>query len=89
MAAEFGPKGAFLSARLAGTNATYSIELKSPTGEHITTLRGTSTNGLIRAHWDLVDDQGRKYTNESIETTWQVTLTEPETPPPPATHPPP
>jgi hypothetical protein len=81
MATTFGPRGAFFSARLAGTHATFSIELKSPTGEHLTTLRGTSTNGLVRAHWDLIDDQGRKYTNESFESTIQVTL--PDSAPPP------
>jgi hypothetical protein len=38
-------------------------------------LGWTSTsNGVIRAHWDLIDDHGNRCTNESIDSVFQVTL---------------
>jgi len=71
---QFNERGATLYARLAESNGVFSIELKSPNGEHIKTLSGKTTNGIIRVHWDLLDENGNRYTNTSFQSTFNVTL---------------
>jgi hypothetical protein len=70
----FGPAGGTLYARLAESNGIYTIGIKSPAGEVVKTYKGTTGNGIIRQKWDLIDDQGRLYTNDSFETVWDVRL---------------
>ena len=70
----FDARGVTMYARLPESNGVYTIELKAPAGGHIKTLTGTTTNGVIRAHWDLIDDHGNRCTNESIDSVFQVTL---------------
>jgi hypothetical protein len=65
---------AALFARLPESNATYSIEIKTPGGEHVRTVTGTTTNAVIRAVWDLVDEQGKKYTSNSFVGYFHVML---------------
>jgi len=72
----FSDRGAYLYAKLAEPNGTYTIELKSPTGEHIRILHGSTTNGEIKITWDLIDDRGQRYTNESFQATFSITLTD-------------
>ncbi|MSU58078.1 MAG: hypothetical protein EXS35_07850 [Pedosphaera sp.] len=71
---QFDPKGATLYAKLPESNGTYTIELKSPNGELIKTINGTTSNGVIKVNWDLIDDRGRAYTNDSFESVFHVTL---------------
>lgn len=66
--------GAMLYARLPDTNATYRIELQTPAGEHIRTISGNTSNGEIEEHWNLLDDNGREYTNDSATAVFRVTL---------------
>lgn len=70
----FDARGVTLYARLPESNGVYTIELKAPTGTHLKTLKGTTTNGVIRTYWDLIDDHGTRCTNESIDSVFQVTL---------------
>jgi hypothetical protein len=70
----FNPRGATLYARLPESNGVYSIELKDPAGNHIITLKGTTSNGVINEHWNLVDDQGRAFTKQSFDSVFTVTL---------------
>jgi hypothetical protein len=70
----FDGRGATLYAKLAEPNGVYSIELKSPAGAHLKTLSGRTSNGVITAHWDLIDDHGQRYTNESFDSVFTVTL---------------
>lgn len=70
----FDASGVTMYARLPESNGVYNIELKAPTGTHLKTLKGTTSNGVIRAHWDLIDDHGNRCTNESIDSVFQVTL---------------
>lgn len=70
----FNPRGATLYARLPESNGVYSIELKDPAGNHIITLKGTTSNGVINQHWNLVDDQGRAFTKQSFDSVFTVTL---------------
>lgn len=70
----FDDKGATLYARLPESNGIYTIELKSPDGKHVKTLKGSTSNGVINVHWDLKDEHGNRYTNDSLETQFNVTL---------------
>jgi hypothetical protein len=63
-----------LYAKLPESNGVYTIELKAPAGAHIKTFKGTTTNGVIRVHWDLIDDRGNRYTNEAFDSVFQITL---------------
>jgi hypothetical protein len=60
--------------RLVESNGLYSIELTSPAGAHLKTLTGRTSNGVIKAHWNLIDDHGRRYTDESFNSTFTVRL---------------
>ncbi len=69
----FDSNGALLYAKVAKTNLTYSIELKTPAGAHVKTITGRTVNGIIEEHWDLIDDYGNKYTNDSFVSDFHVT----------------
>jgi hypothetical protein len=68
--------GTTLRARLPETNGTYTLEIKSPTGELLKTMEGSTTNGTIKAYWDLTDDHGRECTNETYERVLRISLPE-------------
>lgn len=59
----YDSNGAILHAKVFETNAAYSIELRTPSGQHIKTITGSTSNGTIEEFWDLTDDKGNKYTN--------------------------
>jgi hypothetical protein len=71
---EFDSKGGILYARLPESNGTYTIELKSPSGVPVRTFTGSTSNGVIQVHWDLTDERGKTYTNESVDSVFHVTL---------------
>ena len=66
--------GVTLAARLAEPNGSYTIEINSLTGEHVKRIGGTTTNGIIKVHWDLIDDRGKACTNDSFDTVFHITL---------------
>jgi hypothetical protein len=70
----FTDKGASLYAKLPETNGIYSIELQTSEGKHLKTISGTTSNGVINVDWDLKDDQGNKYTGNTIKAVYNVTL---------------
>jgi hypothetical protein len=70
----FDADGARFFIKLAETNGQYKIEINSDKNERLKTISGASTNGLIRARWDLRDAHGARYTNDSFRTTIHITL---------------
>jgi hypothetical protein len=73
--ASFDPeRGAKFYGRLTESNGTYKIELKSPGGEHLKTIMGSTSNGLFAVHWDLTDDRGRRCTNDSYDSVVHIIL---------------
>src|SRR5262249_8651267 len=70
----YSDKGAFFHVKLAQSVGSYSLKLTTPTGEPIRTFTGSTTNGIVEVRWDLIDDNGKRYTNESFESTWTVTF---------------
>ncbi len=66
--------GAILHARLPEPDGVYTAELTAENGNHLKTFTGTTTNGSIKIFWNLVDDQGRRLTGETFNSTFHVTL---------------
>lgn len=71
---QFDSTGAILYAKLPESNGIYTIELKSPAGVHVRTFTGSTSNGVIHVHWDLTADNGKTYTNDSVDSVFHVTL---------------
>ncbi|HEY5914265.1 MAG TPA: hypothetical protein VJA21_27060 [Verrucomicrobiae bacterium] len=76
----YSDKGAFFHVKLAQPVGSYSLEITSPSGEHIHTITGSTTNGIVEVHWDLIYDGGKRYTNDSLNSTWTVTFPAPPAP---------
>ena len=75
----FNEKGAFFHVKLAQPVGSYSLELMTPSGEHVHTITGSTTNGIVEVHWDLLYDGGKRYTNDSLSSTWNVTFADAHT----------
>lgn len=75
-AGPFNDTNASLYAELVEKNATYRIEItRDATKPPIKTFTGSTTNGIISLEWDLVDDHGNEFTNNSFKSTFTVMLT--------------
>jgi hypothetical protein len=71
---ELTSRGLVLYARLSESNGNYAVELKSLGGAPLKTFTGTTSNGVIEIRWDLIDQRGHKYTNDSVDSVFHVTL---------------
>jgi hypothetical protein len=67
-------KGAFFHVKLAHPVGSYTLKITTPSGEHLHTITGSTTNGIVDVQWDLIDDTGKRYTNEALDSTWTVTF---------------
>ena len=73
--AYFNPElGATLRAKLPELNGTYAMDITSPAGDRLKTISGTTSNGVIKVHWDLTDERGRKCTNNEFGSVFRITL---------------
>jgi Immunoglobulin domain len=59
------------------SNANYTIELQTASGQHIKTITNSTSTGIISEHWDLTDDNGNLVTNNAIKAIFNVTLLDP------------
>ena len=73
----YSDKGAFFRARLAQRVGSCSLTLTSPSGEHLRTITSSTTNGIVELNWDLICENGTRYTNESFNSSWTVTFPDP------------
>ncbi|HOX55859.1 MAG TPA: hypothetical protein P5205_03735 [Candidatus Paceibacterota bacterium] len=71
---QFDSRGAILYAKLPESNGIYRIELTTPQGAHLKTFQGTTSNGVIKVHWDLTDGHGQRFTNTEFNSSFSVTL---------------
>jgi hypothetical protein len=67
-------KGVILYADLSDSNASYNIELLTPNGNHIKTITGNTSNGILNERWNLTDDHGNICTNSSVNAIYHVIL---------------
>jgi hypothetical protein len=68
--------GATWRAKLPEQNANYIIELKTTNGILLHTLTGSTTNGVIKVHWDLIDDHGQQFTADFFNSIFNITLSD-------------
>jgi hypothetical protein len=66
--------GATFHARIPEKNGSYSIECVTTNGEHLKTFTGTTTNGVFKVVWDLVDDNGRRLNGERFDSVIHISL---------------
>ena len=66
--------GANFCARLPESNGTFRVEIKSPAGEGLMTITGSTSNGILTAHWDLLDDHGRPCTKDSYDSVFHIAM---------------
>ena len=64
-----------LWADLSISNAGYNIELLDTNGDHIKTISGTTSNGVINEQWNLIGDSGKSYSFDSFEAIYHIALT--------------
>jgi hypothetical protein len=73
--AHFDPRlGATFRAKLAESNGAYSADMVGSDGKILKTFNEATSNGIIKFHWNLVDDHGQKYTNENFDSVFRITL---------------
>lgn len=71
----FDPRfGATFRLKLPEPEGVYTLEILSVTGGLIRTIRGSTSNGVITAFWDLLDDQGRRFHDDAFDSRFHVTL---------------
>lgn len=66
--------GVTFHARLPEPNASYAIECNTTNGTRLKTISGSTTDGVLKVHWDLVDEQGRRFTGEFFDSVIHLTL---------------
>ena len=70
----FTDRGATFFARLVELEGTCTVEIKTRAGTHVKTLAGSTTNGIINLRWNLVDEKGAAFTNNSFVSEFQISL---------------
>jgi len=68
--------GATFHAKLPEQSASYVIDMSDTNGVHLKTISGSTTNGVIKEHWDLVDERGARFTNGVFNCLFDLTLPE-------------
>lgn len=66
--------GAAFLGRLPETNANYLVELTATNGTLLKTITGSTSNGILNVRWNLVDNRGRKCTNDIFNSVFHITL---------------
>ena len=66
--------GCTIHAKLPERNGNYTIELNTTNGALLKTITGSTSNGVIKEHWDLIDDHGRHFTNHVFNSVFHITL---------------
>ena len=67
-------RGAQFHVRLSETHGIYTVECVTTNGEHLKTFTGTTTNGVFKVVWDLVDDNGRRLNGERFDSVIHISL---------------
>jgi hypothetical protein len=62
-----------LVAKLIKPMATFKIEITTSDGRHLKTISGSTTNGWINLEWNLIDDKGKKFGGDTVNTEFEVT----------------
>lgn len=66
--------GATWYARLPEPNGRFTVECNTTNGTLLKTISGTTTNGFLKVHWDLVNDHGQRFDGDNFDSVIQLTL---------------
>ncbi len=73
--AMFDPKaGATFHAKLPEKNARFSIDMLTTNGVVMKTISGSTTNGIMKLRWDLIDSKGIHFAGDEFNSVIHVTL---------------
>lgn len=73
--AHFDPAmGATFRAKLPEANGNYTAEMLTTSGMRLKTITGSTTDGTIKVHWDLLDDHGQRFTGDFFNSVFHITL---------------
>ena len=61
-------------AKLPEANGKYVIDLVATNGTLLKTITGSTSEGVIKEHWDLIDDHHRRFTNDCFNSVFHITL---------------
>lgn len=75
--AQFDPAtGVIIHAKLAEMNCKYAVELTATDGAIIKRFTGSTSDGIIKFRWDLMGDNGTRFTNDEFNSVYRITLTD-------------
>jgi hypothetical protein len=66
--------GADFQARLPESNGAYIAEMKTTDGILLKTITGGTSNGVLKVHWDLIDEHDVRLTNDFFNSVFHITL---------------
>jgi len=66
--------GATLRVKFPESNATCRLEIKSPAGALLKTIKAETSNGVMNIFWDLTADNGKRCTNDAFDTVFHIAL---------------
>ena len=73
--AHFDPAmGATFRAKLPEANGNYTAEMLATNGKLLKTIIGSTTNGAIKMHWNLLDEHGQRFTDNFFNSVFHITL---------------
>jgi hypothetical protein len=56
--------------------AIYALDILSTNKERIRTFSGSTSTGIVKLHWNLTDEQGKRWNGDFFESVLHVTLPE-------------
>ncbi|HEY4415817.1 MAG TPA: hypothetical protein VGO57_09005 [Verrucomicrobiae bacterium] len=71
----FDPEtGAMFRVKLPEQNGRYHIDLKTTDGVLLKSINGTTATGIIKEHWNLMNNDGQRFTNDFFNSVFHITL---------------
>ena len=55
-------------------NCNYTIDLYTTNGVLLKAISGTTSNGIIKVRWDLIEDNGSRFTGDFFNSVFHITL---------------
>lgn len=73
--AQFDPRlGAAFQLKLPESNGQFVLKCQKTNGAALKTITGSTTNGIVSVRWDLMDEQGKRCSDNFFNTVWTITL---------------
>jgi hypothetical protein len=66
--------GAAIHFKFPEPNGKYQIDLISTNGARLKRFEGTTSNGVVKLHWDLIQDDGKRFAGNFFSSIFHLTL---------------